>query len=143
MYTDALTTRSALFFALPSTLLSSLIWLMAFAQNVSAAAIHEATIERDHYGVPHIYGETDADAAFGLAYAQAEDAWPIMEGSLPFFRGTAGLYEGQEGAQSAYLVKWLDLWGTLDRDYERVLSPEIRRYVEAFAEGLPLRFCVR
>ncbi len=135
MYTDALTTRSALFFALPSTLLSSLIWLMAFAQNVSAAAIHEATIERDHYGVPHIYGETDADAAFGLAYAQAEDGWPIMEGSLPFFRGTAGLYEGQEGAQSDYLVKWLDLWGTLDRDYERVLSPEIRRYVEAFAEG--------
>ena len=98
-------------------------------------ATHEARIERDQYGVPHIYGETDADAAFGLAYAQAEDAWPIMEGSLPFFRGTAGLYEGQEGAQSDYLVKWLDLWGTLDRDYERVLSPEIRRYVEAFAEG--------
>jgi penicillin amidase/acyl-homoserine-lactone acylase len=111
-----------------------LIYLLVWAQH-AAAATHEASIERDQYGVPHIYGETDADAAFGLAYAQAEDAWPIMEGSLPFFRGNAGLYEGQEGAQSDYLVKWLDLWGTLDRDYERVLSPRIRRYVEAFAEG--------
>ena len=119
---------------LPRTMVTGLICLLVWAQH-AAASTHEASIERDHYGVPHIYGETDADAAFGLAYAQAEDAWPIMEGSLPFFRGTAGLYEGQEGAQSDYLVKWLDLWGALDRDYERVLSPEIRRYVEAFAEG--------
>jgi penicillin amidase/acyl-homoserine-lactone acylase len=107
---------------------------LSTSQTLSAESF-EASIERDQYGVPHIYGATDADAAFGLAYAQAEDAWPIMEGSLPFFRGSAGLYEGREGAQSDYLVKWLDLWGTLDRDYEQVLSPEIRRYVEAFAEG--------
>jgi len=116
------------------TAFTVLICLLVWGQH-AVGATHEASIERDQYGVPHVYGETDADAAFGLAYAQAEDSWPIMEGSLPFFRGTAGLYEGQEGAQSDYLVKWLDLWGTLDRDYERVLSPEIRRYVEAFAEG--------
>ena len=130
MHTRTLTAWSTL----PRTMVTGLICLLVWAQH-AAASTHEASIERDHYGVPHIYGETDADAAFGLAYAQAEDAWPIMEGSLPFFRGTAGLYEGQEGAQSDYLVKWLDLWGTLDRDYERVLSLEIRRYVEAFAEG--------
>ena len=110
------------------------VLVLSTSQTLSAESF-EASIERDQYGVPHIYGATDADAAFGLAYAQAEDAWPIMEGSLPFFRGSAGLYEGREGAQSDYLVKWLDLWGTLDRDYEHVLSPEIRRYVEAFAEG--------
>lgn len=108
--------------------------LLTLGYSLNALAL-EASIERDTYGVPHVYGATDADAAFGLAYAQAEDAWPIMEGSLPFFRGNAGRYEGQEGAQSDYLVKWLDLWGTLDRDYERVLSPEIRAYVEAFAAG--------
>lgn len=116
------------------TAFTVLICLLVWGPH-AVGATHEASIKRDQYGVPHIYGETDADAAFGLAYAQAEDSWPIMEGSLPFFRGNAGLYEGQEGAQSDYLVKWLDLWGTLDRDYERVLSPEIRRYVEAFAEG--------
>ena len=133
MHKRTLTARSpsiGAIFAAFTVLVCFLVW----GQH-AAGATHEASIERDQYGVPHVYGETDADAAFGLAYAQAEDSWPIMEGSLPFFRGTAGLYEGQEGAQSDYLVKWLDLWGTLDRDYERVLSPEIRRYVEAFAEG--------
>ena len=114
---------------------SSLASLSLLLMSGVSATAFEATIERDNYGVPHIYGDTDADAAFGLAYAQAEDAWPIMEGSLPFYRGTAGLYEGQEGAQTDYLVKWLDLWGTLDKNYERDLSPEIQAYVEGFAAG--------
>ena len=58
----------------------------------------EATIERDYLGVPHIHGKTDADAAFGLAYAQAEDAWPIMEDSIPFYRGQAAEYQGRDAA---------------------------------------------
>ena len=66
------------------TAFSFLICFLILGQY-AVGATHEASIERDQYGVPHIYGETDADAAFGLAYAQAEDSWPIMEGSLPFF----------------------------------------------------------
>ena len=31
------------------------------------------TIVRDTWGIPHVYGKTDADAVFGVAYAQAED----------------------------------------------------------------------
>jgi acyl-homoserine-lactone acylase len=34
---------------------------------------YDVVIERDHLGVPHIIGERDVDAAFGFAYAQAED----------------------------------------------------------------------
>ena len=30
-------------------------------------------IIRDNYGIPHVYGKTDADAVFGLLYAQCED----------------------------------------------------------------------
>jgi acyl-homoserine lactone acylase PvdQ len=34
-------------------------------------------IIRDDFGVPHIYGKSDADAVFGMLYAQAEDdGWP-------------------------------------------------------------------
>ena len=32
-----------------------------------------ARIERDEWGVPHIYGKRDADVSFGLAYAHAQD----------------------------------------------------------------------
>ena len=34
---------------------------------------NNSVIIRDNWGVPHIYGKTDADAAFGLAYANAQD----------------------------------------------------------------------
>jgi len=40
---------------------------------IEAAAQRNVRILRDEFGVPHIYGETDPEVAFGLAYAHAED----------------------------------------------------------------------
>ena len=37
------------------------------------------TIIRDKWGIPHIYGKTDADAVFGLLYAQCEDDFNRVE----------------------------------------------------------------
>lgn len=39
----------------------------------------QVTIIRDNWGIPHIYGKTDADAVFGLLYAQCEDDFPRVE----------------------------------------------------------------
>lgn len=39
----------------------------------------QVTIIRDNWGVPHIYGKTDADAVFGLLYAQCEDDFKRVE----------------------------------------------------------------
>ena len=36
-------------------------------------------IHRDEWGIPHIYGKTDADAVFGLMYAQCEDDFARVE----------------------------------------------------------------
>ena len=56
--------------------------LCALALSTGAHGLAwEATIERDALGVPHIFGETDADMAFGLAWAQSEDGWEILEES--------------------------------------------------------------
>ena len=44
-----------------------------------AAIAANVEIIRDDFGVPHIYGKTDADAVFGLLYAQAEDDFPRIE----------------------------------------------------------------
>ena len=42
-------------------------------QSTSLSKKYDVTIYRDTWGVPHIFGKTDADAAYGLAYANAED----------------------------------------------------------------------
>ena len=39
----------------------------------------KATIYRDIMGVPHIFGQTDADAVFGLAYAHSEDDFKTIQ----------------------------------------------------------------
>ena len=97
---------------------------------------YEVIIERDIRGVPHIIGKNDADAAFGLAYAQAEDHWQLIESAIPFYRGTKAKYVGQESAVTDYLVKWFDIWGTINSQYETQLSPDSRAYLEAFADGI-------
>ena len=48
---------------------------------------YEVTIYRDIWGVPHIYGKTDMDAAFGLAYANAEDDYHTIQDVLLALRG--------------------------------------------------------
>ena len=42
----------------------------------------KSTIYRDNLGVPHIFGNTDADAVFGLAYAHAEDDFKTIQDLL-------------------------------------------------------------
>ena len=101
----------------------------------STSQAWQAGIERDALGVPHIYGETDADMAFGLAWAQAEDGWEILEETLPYYRGNAASFFGRDAAVTDYLVHWLGFWNTIERDYDRLLKPETREYLNAFAAG--------
>jgi len=44
-----------------------------------AATNYDVEIIRDNWGVPHIFGVTDNDAAFGLAYAHAEDDFETIQ----------------------------------------------------------------
>jgi acyl-homoserine-lactone acylase len=98
--------------------------------------LYDVTIRRDVRGVPHVLGNTNEDAAFGLGYSQAEDNWQLIEESMPVYRGNNALYQGQDGAATDFLVRWLGLWETLEENYRWDLSPEARSFVEAYADGL-------
>ena len=105
------------------------------------AAIEEATaydveIIRDDYGVPHIYGARDADVAFGLAYAHAEDDFKTLQSLIPFYRGELGRTIGVDGLPIDFLVQWLDVRAHVTANYETALSPEIRAHLKAYADGL-------
>ena len=58
----------------------------------------KATIYRDNMGVPHIFGDTDADAVFGLAYAHAEDDFKTIQDLL---MGARGILASEYGAKFA------------------------------------------
>lgn len=57
-------------------------------------------ILRDDFGVPHIYGKTDADAVFGLLYAQCEDDFRRVERNYVWAIGRLAELEGEEAIYS-------------------------------------------
>ena len=58
------------------------------------------TIIRDDFGVPHVYGKTDADAVFGLLYAQCEDDFRRVEKNFTWAIGRLAETEGEEALYS-------------------------------------------
>ncbi|HEX7048802.1 MAG TPA: penicillin acylase family protein [Longimicrobiales bacterium] len=93
------------------------------------------TIMRDEWGIPHIYAPTDADAVFGLMYAQAEDDFPRIERNFLFSQGRLAEAFGED-----YL--WQDLRMKLFIDPAEMKqlyaeSPEwLRKLMDAWADGL-------
>jgi len=56
---------------------------------------YSAEIIRDDYGIPHIYGKTDADAVYGMIYAQAEDDFPRVERNYVWATGRLAEVQGR------------------------------------------------
>lgn len=126
-----------------------------------AARAQNVTIIRDDYGVPHIYGKTDADAVFGLLYAQSEDDFNRVEqnyiwatGRLAEVEGEGALYSDlrarlymtTEEAQQAYAAApdWLKKLCDAFADgvnYYLAMHPEVRpRLLTHFEPWMPMYF---
>ncbi|HEY4366714.1 MAG TPA: acylase [Steroidobacteraceae bacterium] len=99
----------------------------ARAQNI--------TIVRDDWGIPHVHGKTDADAVFGLIYAQAEDDFNRIETNFLLSQGRLAEAEGEKEI-------WRDLRMRLfidpeDMQAKYAASPQwLRELMDAWADGL-------
>lgn len=96
---------------------------------------YNARILRDTWGVPHIYGQTDADAAFGLAYAHAEDDFLTIQQTLLAAQGQLASVEGYSAAPIDYSVSLLRVWDVVEAEYGR-LPTDTRALLEAYAAGV-------
>ncbi|MBL8773781.1 MAG: acylase [Phenylobacterium sp.] len=113
----------------------AIIGLAAAMLAVGAQAAPDVTIRRDSWGVPHILGRTDADAAYGLAWAQSEDDFATLQEAVFAARGRLAELNGPAGVESDYLVALQDVWGTVRRRYARDLEPKTKAVMEAYAAG--------
>jgi len=107
-----------------------------------AGSGHDARIIRDAFGVPHIYGKRNADVAFGLAYAHAQDDWKHIEEVIRASRGTLSEIVGDAGAKSDDFILALGMTAIVNRDYDTKTSPEAKAVAEGYAAGLNL-WCER
>ncbi|KGB59155.1 acylase [Sphingopyxis sp. LC363] len=95
----------------------------------------DVRIARDNFGVPHIFGKTDADVAYGVAYAHAEDDFSTLQEVLAMTRGRAGAMLGEDGAKVDYAAALLDIRATTRRDWPR-LPEDVKNLFTAYAAGL-------
>ena len=94
---------------------------------------YNVEIVRDSFGVPHIFGKTDADVAYGLVYAACEDDFKTVQWGLMLARGKLGLTLGIEGAKIDYAVQLLGVPDIIKARYEKDLTPEFRKLLDAGA----------
>ncbi len=96
---------------------------------------YDVEIVRDDWGVPHIFGSTDADVAYGVAWAHAEDDFATIQLVAAMTRGRAGALMGAEGAQIDYVFHLLGVRGTVARTYAAIPA-DTRAMLDAYAAGL-------
>lgn len=93
------------------------------------------TIIRDDFGVPHIYGQTDADAVFGLMYAQAEDDFNRIEQNYIWAIGRLAEVEGKDALYSDLRARLFMSKKEAIENYES--APDwLKKLCDAWANGL-------
>ena len=97
------------------------------ARNVS--------IVRDDWGIAHVYGKTDADAVFGMIYAQAEDDFNRVETN---YLNSMGRLAEAEGESKVYQDLRMKLFiDPIDLQAEYAASPGwLQKLMNSFADGL-------
>ena len=106
--------------------------IFLIAQNID---INNIEIARDSFGIPHIYAKTDAQLAYGLAWAHAEDDFKTIQEAYLAGNSLLSKHIGLRGAPIDFLSQLIrpdeiidSLYKTLDKNFIEVIM--------GYAEGL-------
>lgn len=100
-----------------------------------AARAETVTLYRDEWGVPHIYAETEAGAAYGLGYAQAEDRLEQLLRNYRLAAGTMAEAFGPEWIEHDWQQRVVGHAAVCQRRYPE-LPDSLRADIEAFQAGV-------
>jgi acyl-homoserine lactone acylase PvdQ len=121
-------------------LLAAPSFLPAAKPTIDTVKPGEVLIERDRWGIPHIYGKSEAAVAFGNGYAQAEDHLEPMLRLFLMARGELSRIDGPSALSADVIERTLmhreiteSLWAKTPqatRDFYRAFADGINRYIE-------------
>ena len=97
--------------------------------------VNNIEILRDSFGVPHIYAKTDAELAYGLAWAHSEDDFRTIQEAYLAGNGLLSKHVGLRGAPADFLTQLIrsdyvvdSLYSTIDQNFIKI--------VEGYAQGI-------
>ena len=117
-----------------------LIAYLLFTDNIfSQTLINPAAIDivRDSFGVPHIFGKTDPEVAYGLAWAEAEDEFASMQQLLLPVKGLMGKVLGKQGAAGDYAFALFRCKEITEEKWS-TLSPAFIKSITGYVQALNL-----
>ncbi len=126
---------------LKTILLIFLLPVITVAQPTSVeikrwqAQANNVEIIRDNYGIPHIYGNTDADAVFGLLYAQCEDDFKRVEMNYIEKLGRLAEVKGESALYSDLYIRLLIDSTDAIKDYKNAPA-WLKKLLVAYADGI-------
>lgn len=116
-------------------LMAGLLVLPIVGPPVPDDLASRVTIYRDTYGIPHVFGETDAATTFGFAYAQAEDNFWRIEDNYIRALGRRAEVEGEGGLTNDRRNHALEIPRLAREEYRR-MPQRMRALLDGFARGL-------
>ena len=123
-------------------LLFLLLPLVQCAQPISSSKVKDweaqaknVTIIRDNWGIPHVYGKTDADAVFGLMYAQCEDDFKRVEMNYIEKLGRLAEVNGEADIYNDLFLRLLIDSADAMADYKKAPA-WLKKLLDAHADGI-------
>ena len=92
-------------------------------------------IVRDSFGVPHIFAKTDAEVAYGLAWAHCEDDFATLQTCFLASKGLLGRVKGPEGAAVDYVVQAIRARELVESTFAATVSPDFQRVLQGYCDG--------
>ena len=93
-------------------------------------------IIRDEFGVPHIFAKTDAEVAYGLAWAHAEDDFETIQIGYLAGNNLLSKHLGNVGLGADFISQFIGSEDLFDSKYNSDISSEYKNIVKAYALGL-------
>ena len=93
-------------------------------------------IIRDAYGVPHIFAATDAEVAYGLAWAHATDDFKTIQQSYLAGNNILAKHLGNKGIPADFITQFIGSESLVNKDYEDRISEEYKHVIAGYAAGL-------
>ncbi len=117
----------------------SLIFILSYTLHNLPAQINPQNIQiaRDAWGVPHIFAKTDAEVAYGLAWAAAEDDFASAQELLLASQSKLAQVKGKSSAALDVIGFLIGIEALVDTAYtENTFSPDFKKILTAYTEGI-------
>ena len=116
-------------------LLIAYLLINSFLLNAQIIDVNNIEIVRDSFGVPHIYAKTDAELAYGLAWAHSEDDFETIQEAYLAGNSLLSKHIGLRGAPVDFLSQLIRTDDTIDSLY-KTIDKNFIKVVQGYAKGI-------